>query len=332
MHVAIDGVGNHVGGGWTVLRRTVREVAADARVERLTVFCSPLAACASQPAPHPKVQWVEHPREHANRAARLAWLSLGFDVGVERAQADVAISMNGVGRTTAPRICLVQQAFAVHGALRSIRPRGLAAKLAVVRRETARSVRKAEVVVVQTTWMQQCVAQQLETDAVVLPLGVPRARDANDAASPAQVLSFASPLPYKNTKLIADALAGMTNVEHVVMNDAAPAAVQHALQSVGALVVASEVESFGLPVVEAFANGCPVVCADRAWAHAVGGNAPRYFAHNSTRCLRNAVADVLASDERRAELQARGAARLAELWADEPYTQLVDIAESLCGS
>ena len=53
-----------------------------------------------------------------------------------------------------------------------------------------------------------------------------------------------------------------------------PGIYQHAV----ALALASEMEGFGLPMLEAFAAGCPVVASDIPVFREVGADIPRYFA------------------------------------------------------
>lgn len=56
-----------------------------------------------------------------------------------------------------------------------------------------------------------------------------------------------------------------------------PAEVQHALRHSDALVFPSMAESFGLPLAEAIAVGCPIAAADLGYAHDVAGDAATYF-------------------------------------------------------
>lgn len=333
MHVAIDGVGNHVGGGWSVLERTVRAIADDPRIERVSVFCSPLDLLASPAPQHPKLHWIEHGREHRSPRARLAWFSIGLDSEVDRVGADVVVSMNAVGRTARPRVCVVQQAFTVWGKLAAVRPRQFAAKLAVLRRETARSVAAADAVVVQTSWMRTRVYDTLGRDSTIVPLGLPAPRGVSAARAGYQIAVVGSDLPYKRRdialKAVELAQRRQPLLELTVVDDVAPAAVELALSSSAMLLVPSDVESFGLPIVEAFASGCPIVLTDKPWARAVADNAASYFdagaVSSAARRLVEGVSDVALLDD----LRARGRSRLATLWRDEPYTRFVDVLEGV---
>ncbi len=333
MHVAIDGVGNHVGGGWSVLVRTVGEIAADPRIERVTVFCSPLDLVASPAVRHPKVHWIEHPREHRSPRARMAWFSIGLDSEVERVAADVVVSLNAVGRTARPRVCVVQQAFAVWGKLSRVRPRSFAAKLAVLRRETARSVEAAAAVVVQTSWMRRRLHDALGRDALVMPLGLPVAQEHATIRSPRCVAVVGSDIPYKQrvvaTAAVELARQRFADLDFAVVDDVAPAAVLELLEQATLLVVPSDVESFGLPIVEAFAAQCPVVLTDRPWSRAVADNAASYFDHRSAPSAARRIIEGLTEPSILADLQQRGTARLEALWADEPYTRFVDLLQEI---
>jgi len=65
-------------------------------------------------------------------------------------------------------------------------------------------------------------------------------------------------------------------------------------------------EGFGLPVLEAMACGCPVVCANTASLPEVAGNAAIYCDPQDALCLANAIAEVFASDALYAQLSRQG--------------------------
>lgn len=56
-------------------------------------------------------------------------------------------------------------------------------------------------------------------------------------------------------------------------------------------------EGFGLPVIEAMACGCPVVCANAASLPEVAGDASIYCDPHDEMCLANAIGEVFFSDE-----------------------------------
>lgn len=77
-----------------------------------------------------------------------------------------------------------------------------------------------------------------------------------------------------------------------------------------AFVFPSLYEGFGLPVLEAFSSGCPVVLANAGSLPEVGGDAAVYFEPKSPRSMRAAISEVLYSKERRLNLIERGRSRL----------------------
>ena len=59
--------------------------------------------------------------------------------------------------------------------------------------------------------------------------------------------------------------------------------------SSSALIFPSRMEGFGLPVLEAFAANCPVICSDIPVFHEVCGDAALYFPHDSPTALAGAM-------------------------------------------
>ena len=75
-------------------------------------------------------------------------------------------------------------------------------------------------------------------------------------------------------------------------------------------------EGFGLPVLEAMAAGAPVVTSNRSSLPEVGGSAVEYADPTNVESITAALARVLSSPDRRAELSAAGRRRAAEFtWA-----------------
>lgn len=327
MHVAIDAVGNVCGGGWSVLVRTVSEIASDPRVGQLTVFTSPLAR-APAPAPErPGVRWVEQPDAH-RRAGRVAWYLRELDRQTRAAGADVVLTMNTAGQTSLPRLTVVQQAF-LTGGLRGVRPAAFAAKLALLRRLAARSITSARGVIVQTSWMRGRVWATWGRDATVLPLGLPRPRPRARRDTGTLVAVVGSALPYKRMDLAHEALRlarrRVPALEMTAITSAPPAAVDTLLDRATMLLHPSEIESLGLPVVEAFAAGCPVVLPRLPWALAVAGDAALYFDSGSASSAARRLVESVQWDGLLDEARVRGDARLAALWRESPYTRLVDL-------
>jgi glycosyltransferase involved in cell wall biosynthesis len=75
-------------------------------------------------------------------------------------------------------------------------------------------------------------------------------------------------------------------------------------------VFPSEYEGFGIPLLEAFAAGCPVAASRTSSFPEVGGDAVEYFDPRSTDDISQALARILDSPARANELRARGAERV----------------------
>ncbi len=82
-------------------------------------------------------------------------------------------------------------------------------------------------------------------------------------------------------------------------------------RAAGALVFPSLFEGFGLPLLEAMAQGCPVACAKATSIPEVVGDAAVLFDPRRPEDIADAITCVLQTGERRQELVARGLARAA---------------------
>ena len=64
------------------------------------------------------------------------------------------------------------------------------------------------------------------------------------------------------------------------------------------LVYPSLYEGFGLPILESFANGCPVVCSNTSSLPEIGNDAATYFDPNNINSISNALETILNSKEK----------------------------------
>lgn len=77
-------------------------------------------------------------------------------------------------------------------------------------------------------------------------------------------------------------------------------------RAAAAYVLPSRFEGFGLPVLEAMARGCPVVCSDIPVLHEVGGDAALYADTRDAVALASAVRRLLADDALHGRLVSAG--------------------------
>lgn len=85
----------------------------------------------------------------------------------------------------------------------------------------------------------------------------------------------------------------------------------HHYRTAAAFVYPSSYEGFGLPPLEAMAQGCPVICSDRSAIPEVVGNAGAYFDPDHADSIAGAIERVVYSPARAAELIAAGKERVS---------------------
>jgi glycosyltransferase involved in cell wall biosynthesis len=78
-----------------------------------------------------------------------------------------------------------------------------------------------------------------------------------------------------------------------------------------AFICPSLYEGFGLPILEAMSNGCPVICSDRGSLREVAGNAALFFDPADASGLAKALEAVIGSKILAADLRARGVQQAA---------------------
>ncbi len=77
-----------------------------------------------------------------------------------------------------------------------------------------------------------------------------------------------------------------------------------------AFVFPSLYEGFGIPILEAFACGCPVIMSNRSSLPEVGGNAACYFDPTTAESIENAVEQIISDENLRIKLRREGFERL----------------------
>ena len=76
------------------------------------------------------------------------------------------------------------------------------------------------------------------------------------------------------------------------------------------LVYPSLYEGFGIPILEAFANNCPVVCSDSSSLPEVADDAALYFNPNDEQSIYDSISKISYSDQLRNEFIIKGKIRL----------------------
>jgi glycosyltransferase involved in cell wall biosynthesis len=82
-------------------------------------------------------------------------------------------------------------------------------------------------------------------------------------------------------------------------------------QHAQAFVYPSRYEGFGIPLLEAMANRCPVVCSNSSAFPEVAGLAAEYFEPDNVDTMADAILRVITSPQRQSELRALGIGQLA---------------------
>jgi len=92
-----------------------------------------------------------------------------------------------------------------------------------------------------------------------------------------------------------------------------------------AFVYPSLYEGFGLPVLEAFYNNCPIVMSNTSSLPEVGGAAAQYFDPMSEDSMRDAIDIVISNKNLRAELITKGKQRLRLFNFDNTLQQTINV-------
>lgn len=97
-----------------------------------------------------------------------------------------------------------------------------------------------------------------------------------------------------------------------------------------ALIFPSKYEGFGLPVVEALALGCPVICSPVASLPEAGGDAALYT-EMTAEAYRQSMSRLLDEPNLRADLIARGRVHAAKFSWRRCAQQTIDVYRQACG-
>ena len=100
-------------------------------------------------------------------------------------------------------------------------------------------------------------------------------------------------------------------------------------QNALALIYPSKYEGFGLPILEAMENRCPVICSNTSSLPEVGGDAAIYFDPQSLDSLREAFEKLLVPSFRNRLIE-KGLENAKRFSWDDSARKLVDVYKTLC--
>ena len=113
---------------------------------------------------------------------------------------------------------------------------------------------------------------------------------------------------------------------HISANDAQMASLyRHAL----CFVFPSQYEGFGIPILEAFANGCPVCLSNASCFPEVAGDAGIFFNPNDAQSMLDVLKELLVSATLRDELKNKGMERIKDFSLEQMVENTCNIYRKL---
>lgn len=88
-------------------------------------------------------------------------------------------------------------------------------------------------------------------------------------------------------------------------------------------------EGFGLPILEAFKNGCPTLLSDCSCFREVAGDAAIYFDHLSLTALTSEIENLLDNKQLTTQLIAKGQARLNKFPIEKCISKTIDLYKTI---
>ena len=115
-------------------------------------------------------------------------------------------------------------------------------------------------------------------------------------------------------------------IYHISANDEQMASLyQHAL----CFVFPSHYEGFGIPILEAFSNGCPVCLSNASCFPEVAGDAAIYFNPSDAQSMLDTLRETVTSETLRRELSLKGKERVKEFSLEKMVQNTCDIYRKL---
>ncbi len=128
---------------------------------------------------------------------------------------------------------------------------------------------------------------------------------------------------------LAGELRAVLGAELLELGKVSAAQLAGAYQRAVLLIFPSHLEGFGLPVLEAMAAGCPVVCSDASSLPEVGGDAALYFDPNDAEAAVRQAETILRGGEARAERVRAGREWSARFSWESHFAGLMEIYREL---
>lgn len=225
----------------------------------------------------------------------------------------------------------VKRIITVHDLIPLYDSTGLSARQVSGFRHRVAQMQQAERLLPVSHYTQQCIAEQFPTaagKAHVLPLGVEVPAAGSSLQRSCSILSVGSTLARKNLQILPSVLQHLKNrgispllwrigsrlpaalkaeITAVIGENAvcelgfvSDAELTRRYQTAGLVLFPSTMEGFGLPVLEAMAHGCPVVCSSATSIPEVAGTAallfsPQDAATAAEHCYRLLIDSTLAA-------------------------------------
>ena len=134
---------------------------------------------------------------------------------------------------------------------------------------------------------------------------------------------------FSQTELLQAEKSGLAN-DRLVWMGGNDATLMQLYRHASAFVYPSLYEGFGIPPLEAMANGCPVVCSTGGSIPEVVGDAGEFFDPTDSVDMARAIDNVVASPQRTAELRAAGRRRIGDFSWEKCATATHAIYSRLC--
>ena len=116
------------------------------------------------------------------------------------------------------------------------------------------------------------------------------------------------------------------SIVHIAANDAQMASLyRHAL----CFVFPSLYEGFGIPILEAFSNNCPVCLSDASCFPEVAADAALYFKPHDAQSMYDTLREVITSETLREDLRRRGNERIKDFSLQKMVQQTCDVYRSV---